>query len=350
MNFISRISNFLAFFVTFSVILTDASTQVQTQPFEWDGVPKVTAVGDVHGDFDALVKILTAEGLMDQKYRWIGQDRHLVMLGDLVAGGERSRDVIELIISLETQAQKSGGRVHSLLGNHDLIVASGDFASMSKSDRQAFVDKTTTKPKDINQKLTEMFLGDGPYSNWMASRPIVLRINDQLFVHAGIDDRVSGLSIDQINRIASEWILFFQGRGKQPDPKTGWIVGIRNGKFRHNDGLAFNRDFKITRQVRRQGDKAPKGAIKRKQLHELLAEFEVRKMVIGHVPTPENKIKLKHPYYRQLVVSVDTQISDRKLGRLSSLEINNGKFQKLYFDRPNGRVPSVNSCRSALMD
>ena len=350
MYFHNRFAIFLAFFTVIFLVLSGTYAQHQTRTFEWDGVSQVTAVGDVHGDFDALVKILIAEGLIDQKYHWTGKDRHLVMLGDLVAGGDRSKDVIELIISLETQSQKSGGRVHALLGNHDLLVASGDLDSMSKKERQAFVDESVTKPKDVNQKLTEMFLGDGRYSNWMASRPIMLRINEQLFVHAGIDDRISGISMTQINRIATEWILFFQGRRKQPDPKTGWVVGFRNGKFRYNEGLAFSRDFKITREVRRQDDRAPRGAIKRKQLHELLAEFGARKMVIGHVPTPENKIKLKHPYYHQLVVSVDTQISDRRQGRLSSLDIQNDDLQKRYFDRTEGRVPSVNSCRSALMD
>lgn len=350
MNLPNQFTIFLAFFTVVFALHFGASGQVQTSPFEWDGVSKVTAVGDVHGDFDALVKILFTEGLINQKYQWIGGDRHLVMLGDLIAGGDRSKDVIELIISLETQSRKSGGRVHSLLGNHDLIVASGDFDSLSKKDRQAFVDEKLTKPKDVNQKLSEMFLGDGRYSNWMASRPIILRINDQLYVHAGIDDRISGIAISQLNRIAAEWILFFQGRGKEPDAKTGWIVGFRNGKFHHNEGLAFNRDFKITREVRKQDGKAPKGAIKRKELHELLSEFMARQMVIGHVPTPENKIKLKHPYYRRLVVSVDTQISDHKQGRLSSLDVVNGELKKRYFDRPRGQAPAVNSCRSALMD
>jgi hypothetical protein len=34
--------------------------------------PRVVAVGDIHGDFDALVEVLQETGLMDAEQRWIG--------------------------------------------------------------------------------------------------------------------------------------------------------------------------------------------------------------------------------------------------------------------------------------
>lgn len=350
MKFIGHIAILLFLIMPIAFHLEPSFAQVQSAPFEWDGVSKVTAIGDVHGDFNSLVDILVAERLITRDYRWIGANRHLVMMGDLMAGGQGSKEVIELIISLETQAKKAGGRVHSLLGNHDLMVASGDFENMTKKERAAFVDERSPKNKDVSAKLSEMFLGDGRYANWMASRPIALRINDQIYVHAGLDERVSGISIEQINSLATDWILFFQGRGPRPNPKTGWIVGFINGKFRRGEGLAFSRDFKMTRQVVRTENKIRKGAMKRKELHELLAEFRVSRMVIGHVPTPGAKIKLQHPYYKNLVVSVDTKISDLRAGRLSALQVERGEMQKRYYERSLEKASQVNSCRSVLMD
>src|SRR6478672_1717349 len=79
------------------------------------GVDRVVAVGDVHGDFDAFVTILRSAGIIDAKNRWTGGASHLVQIGDVLDRGADSRKAMDLLMSLEKQASKAGGRVHALI-------------------------------------------------------------------------------------------------------------------------------------------------------------------------------------------------------------------------------------------
>ena len=45
------------------------------------GVPRIVAVGDVHGDYDRFVGVLRQAGVIDGKERWSGGRTHLVHTG-----------------------------------------------------------------------------------------------------------------------------------------------------------------------------------------------------------------------------------------------------------------------------
>src|SRR5262245_33598569 len=90
------------------------------------GVERVVAVGDVHGDFGAFVGVLRAAGVIDQKNKWTGGKTHLVQTGDVPDRGADSRKVMDLLMDLEKQAPKAGGRVHALIGNHEAMNLYGD--------------------------------------------------------------------------------------------------------------------------------------------------------------------------------------------------------------------------------
>src|SRR5258708_36725045 len=70
---------------------------------------RLVAVGDVHGDFDDLCRILKRTGLVDNQNRWIGGSATLVQTGDLVDRGPQGRGVIDLLLGLEKQAAEAGG-------------------------------------------------------------------------------------------------------------------------------------------------------------------------------------------------------------------------------------------------
>src|SRR5437867_6471690 len=78
---------------------------------------RIVAVGDIHGDFDAFVAILQQSGIIDAEQRWSGGRATLVQTGDIVDRGSKSRQAMDLLMSLEKQASKAGGRVVALLGN-----------------------------------------------------------------------------------------------------------------------------------------------------------------------------------------------------------------------------------------
>ncbi|MGA8310516.1 MAG: metallophosphoesterase [Terriglobales bacterium] len=78
----------------------------------------VVAIGDVHGDFDDFVALLQHIGLIDAQNHWTGNKTTFVQVGDLLDRGPKPRQVMDLMMALEKEAPKAGGRVVPLLGNH----------------------------------------------------------------------------------------------------------------------------------------------------------------------------------------------------------------------------------------
>ncbi len=74
----------------------------------FDGVARIVAVGDVHGDFDRLVEVLRDAGVVDRRNRWTGGATHLVQTGDVLDRGPQARKVLDLLMSLEKQARRAG--------------------------------------------------------------------------------------------------------------------------------------------------------------------------------------------------------------------------------------------------
>ncbi|HLE69128.1 MAG TPA: metallophosphoesterase, partial [Vicinamibacteria bacterium] len=89
--------------------------------WEWIGVARIVAIGDVHGAFDNMVAVLKNAGILDEKLKWKGGKAHLVQNGDVVDRGPHSRKAMDLLMELEEQAEKAGGRVHVLIGNHEAM-------------------------------------------------------------------------------------------------------------------------------------------------------------------------------------------------------------------------------------
>src|SRR5262245_20788781 len=84
------------------------------------------AIGDVHGDLDAFVGILQRAHLIDPVHRWSGGTTILVQTGDFLDRGPKSRGVMDLLMSLQKEAQRAGGRVIALMGNHEAMNIFGD--------------------------------------------------------------------------------------------------------------------------------------------------------------------------------------------------------------------------------
>ena len=106
----------------------------EARQWQWTGVERVVAVGDVHGAYDELVAILEESDLVDDELQWIGGGTHLVMLGDIADRGPRPQACFDLVIRLQQEALASGGRLHFLLGNHEIMNLVGDLRYVSDED------------------------------------------------------------------------------------------------------------------------------------------------------------------------------------------------------------------------
>ena len=80
--------------------------------------------------------------LIDQRSRWIGDTTHLAQNRDLLNRVPDSRKVLDLLVTLEKQANKAGGRVHSLIGNHELMNFYEDLRCVSPASSPPSIQPT----------------------------------------------------------------------------------------------------------------------------------------------------------------------------------------------------------------
>ena len=126
----------------------------ESKQWRWDSVERVVVVGDVHGAYESLVGILRQAAMIDSEGVWIGDEDHLVMLGDLVDRGPDSRKALTLVMRLQYEAEQAGGRVHLVLGNHEVMNLVGELSYTSPSEFAAFAKEED--PKERKAALKRM--------------------------------------------------------------------------------------------------------------------------------------------------------------------------------------------------
>src|SRR5918993_786072 len=152
--------------------------------------PRIVAIGDVHGAADAFVSILTTTGLIDSNKQWIGGRSVLVQTGDVTHRGARPRAALDLLMSLEKQAAKAGGRVHALLGNHEVMNLTGHMRDATPEIFASFGGEVAAR---------QAFGPEGHYGRWLRTKPIIASVDDTIFMHAGISPAESTQSVSDLN-------------------------------------------------------------------------------------------------------------------------------------------------------
>lgn len=138
-------------------------------------------VGDVHGAYYKLCALLRHANLIDAQQNWVGQNAHLVFLGDYVDRGPQGVDVIRLIRHLEQQVPQTGGKITALLGNHEVMfLAAQQFRKRDPEDRLGFYEYWAVNGGQINDfnQITNHDV------DWLKRRPGLVRQGNWLFVHA----------------------------------------------------------------------------------------------------------------------------------------------------------------------
>ena len=205
-------------------------------------LPSAIALGDIHGDFKTLRKLLNDAGLIDQQGHWSGGRQHLIQTGDIVDRGPDSRRALDLLMRLEQEAAAAGGKVVVTMGNHELWNLIGDYYYVSKGEYAAFAKDETKvlrarKRRSILALLANSspllrsfyyrglsatvnarnfdrmfpagcfahraaFSPEGHYGKWLIERPILYRAGKILYVHAGLSPKYSSVSQAELNREA----------------------------------------------------------------------------------------------------------------------------------------------------
>jgi len=195
---------------------------------------KIICIGDIHGDFKIFKKVLSMCNLIDEKDNWIGGKTFVVQMGDTLDGKrpgvnisrefiEESGEVeiIKYIIYLDSQAKTAGGRVISILGNHELYPY---YFANDKSFIRDYVKKADIKAykKEYNTDRIKFFQPGAIGASLLGrTRPLILQLGEFLFIHGSLTesfieqniDKYGYVDIDKINKETSYWL---QGKSKIP--------------------------------------------------------------------------------------------------------------------------------------
>jgi hypothetical protein len=243
---------------------------------------KIIAISDIEGNFNAFSSFLISNGVINKNLEWTFDKGHLVLLGDFVDRGENVTQVLWLIYKLESEAKKSGGKVHYILGNHEIMTLQGRPAYAN--EKYIKIAQTLSGKKDFSQAYLALYNEDNFLSNWLNSKNAIVKIGDLLFVHGGISPKILLYkhSIEQINQNIMKNVKSDIYSKTSGDSFTDLING-KEGIFWYR-GMAT--DYKYY-------DK-----IKQIEYEKILKFFKVKKCVIGHtinedISTDFNKSLIK---------------------------------------------------------
>jgi len=135
--------------------------------------------GDTHGEFDSVVRLMQHARLIDQQLRWTGGKKQIVFLGDVVDRGPDAMRLLWYLYQLEREADASGGHVHVLLGNHEIMVMLGDVRYVHGKETRIAQLHGVKYPTLVNPRTSVL-------GRWLASKPAVLKMGDLLLVHGGV--------------------------------------------------------------------------------------------------------------------------------------------------------------------
>lgn len=210
--------------------------------YEYEHNNRIVIIGDIHGDIRRFKDILIDAKIINKNIEWTAEPKNtiVVQMGDQVDSINRDRTLeewevlpdIEMIYFtnlLNKIALSKGGRVISLIGNHELMNTIGNYSYVS--------DKSL---KD-NYKRQELFKPGGTLSAILSQRPLVVKIGQLLFCHAGLTlEHLNILSkynkdVSYINTI---WKNFIKNNAILIEDKEIFEDIILDG-----DGILWTRDL-----------------------------------------------------------------------------------------------------------
>lgn len=164
---------------------------------------RIVAIGDIHGDFYALLSSLYTANVIDEEGKWVGHDTIVVQLGDQIDKGGRGAtkieappteelQIIEYLHFLHNEAQHSNGAVYTLLGNHEIMNIQGNFDYAHDQHIMGFGGY---------QQRRALWQPGGPISKLIACQSnAIMKIGNWVFVHAGLlPSHILNYSIGEIN-------------------------------------------------------------------------------------------------------------------------------------------------------
>ena len=354
--------------------------------------PRIVAVGDVHGALDQFAGILQSAGLIDANRRWSGGNAVLVQTGDVFDRGPGVRGALDLLMQLEEEARRAGGRVEALLGNHEIMNLIGEFRDVSPATYAAFSDQRSAdrqkRAYDDFVKVAKRKRADvpsreewnkvhppgfveyvdalgrrGKYGRWLRSHQVALALDGTVFMHAGVNPEATTGTLEEITRTAMRDLLVneearaalvqaqlltdYATLDEALETAVTEVQRIAEAIKKQSDiGEHVTREFVDKLQAFLQIGKSslldPQGPLWFRGFAQwgddaaplvaaLATRFNVSRFVTGHTPSSPGRIKAR---FANRIFLIDTGMLTTyfKTGRASALELRDGRATAIYSD------------------
>lgn len=265
---------------------------------------KYLALSDIEGNIEGLVMLLKGAKVMNDEYHWTFGDGHLYILGDMFDRGKYVSQCLWLIYKLEQEAITNGGKIHYILGNHDIMNLTNDMR---------YVDpKYFNNAEEMNKSLLALYDDNTEMGRWIRSKNIVEKAGNTLFLHGGISPQVADLkeSLDVMNQYGKMKI-----EGTCTSNSCQIVTGGSASGLYWYRGMADN-------------------DLSQKEVNDITSSFNVDHIVIAHTiryetiqPIYENKV---------IMIDLDHEENTRK-GFMRALYYENG----CYFDFYTSSIKTV---------
>ncbi|KAK4850330.1 hypothetical protein QYF36_005752 [Acer negundo] len=213
---------------------------------------RLIAIGDLHGDLEKSKQAFKIAGLIDDSDRWVGGSSTVVQIGDVLDRGDDEIKILYFLEKLKREAQKYGGKLITMNGNHEIMNIEADFRYVTRNGLKEFENWANwfcigsqikslcvglEKPSDIfygiplvcknvpkeYQHATRARIAalrpDGPIARRFLSQNVtVLVIGNSVFVHGGLLKYHVDYGFDRINEEVRDWINGLMGKSAPAPP------------------------------------------------------------------------------------------------------------------------------------
>ena len=249
---------------------------------------RIVALSDVHGQYDLMVRLLRAHGVIDEHDNWnLGRD-HLVMTGDVFDRGPRVTETFWLLFRLQQQADAAGGAAHFLLGNHETMVLYDDLRYVHP--------KYVEVSRRLGRSYPALYGTDSVLGAWLRTRPVILKLGDTLFLHGGIAPENLDLALDaDATNAAYRGSLGTPKDAVKADPATARLYDGKRSPIWYRG--YFN------------------GELSTPEVRDLVDRLGVARIVVGHTSMEE-----VGSFHDGRVIAIDSSIKRGESGELLFIE------------------------------
>lgn len=284
-------------------------SSIATEPSEYILTPsKFLTISDFDGNIEAFTMLLKGEGIIDDDFNWIYEEGHLIITGDLFDRGFHVTECMWLLYKLESEAEAAGGKVHLVIGNHEMFNLTDDWRYVEV--------KYFNSAHLMGKRMSELYDSNTELGRWLRSKNIMERIGDYAFVHGGLSPEMASLNLtyDDINNY---------GRMKM----NGTCLDNRCDMVTGSYGVYWYRGM-------------AKEELTQQQVEDILNGFDVKRVIMGHT-----KGSTARSLYNGRVLAIDMyHMNNFANGFMEALQFELGCFYIFHTDGSDHSYKKLGEC------